>query len=92
MIIFRICLGLPGGIDHRKPSVNIEHRRRFEGECPIRACRLIAGIHDRNRGQLESAVLEAFNMDDGCQFVLTLQINVEAGEERAVEYGNDPFA
>ena len=31
-------------------------------------------------------------MDDGCQFVLTLQINVEAGEERAVEYGNNPFA
>ncbi len=88
MVIFRVGLALPSGVHDRQAGADIEPVGRVEREGAVGAGGFVARVEDRDGGQLDPAVGEAFDVDDGGEFVLALEIDVQAGQQRSVERGH----
>ena len=91
MVVFGIGLALAGGVDDGQPGADIEAVGRVEGEGAVGGGGFVARVEDGDGGEFDAAVAEGLDMDDGGEFVLALEVDIEAGEECAVERGDHAF-
>ena len=91
MGVFDLSFILTRLVDQRKTGFHVQLIGRIKRECPVFLGRFVAGIKYRNCAYLDASVLQLVDIDDRSQFIFAFEVDIQTGEERAVQIGDGFF-